>query len=225
MTTIVAWPYSIRCLPMEPRLVNQTISGGRALNGMQQVIDSDTAFWAVDVKLPRVQITQVRAYRRFLAKLGGRSNLVRVPICDPWKAFPTDGDLPGGTLLPWDDGHPWDDDIFWADETNSAPLRVTVAAGQTSFTIDATRAADTLQEGVFFNIGQRLHLVTDIEGEPDNMTVRFVPAARENHELAPLGFRPALLASLASDDSGTIDTSEPRRIEAVLTFEEHTGAV
>lgn len=86
--TIITWPSGLRVLGMNWHLAVSSGTPGRGLAGHQQIIRRENRFWQCDLALGVVDFAQVGIWQAFVDDLCGMANRIRLPVCNPFPAFP-----------------------------------------------------------------------------------------------------------------------------------------
>jgi len=200
----------------------RTKSGGETIDGREQVISSGLGRWRATVTIPLFERPRILAYRSWLIRMDGRSNLTSIGPCDCAN---------GNTIAPLIGGIPYSDGAFHTDGAgfsqggNPAFVIDPVAVGSTSIHIDLGGTTLVPVTGSFVGLGGYLYVVTGftvLPGEEGLITVlpKLRTALGENdpvewcHARAPM--------RLLTDDTGQFELTLGRfgtaTIELVEVF-------
>lgn len=161
---MLSWPRNIlapRKVMVEP--VYATVSGGRGITALEQVIASDAGYWAITLdEIPFVSAGQKQVARALSVQLGGRLGAIDVPIYDDQAPFPIVNGLPvkPGTV-PFSDGAQFSDTSEFFMDTITASVVGAVA-------LSATMMSINLSVGTFPQPGQHF----SIQGATQNRLYR-----------------------------------------------------
>lgn len=162
----------------------RTRSGGETIDGREQVISSGLGRWRATVTIPLFERPRILAYRSWLIRMDGRSNLTNIGPCDCAN---------GNVIRPLIGGIPYSpDEAFHTDGAgfsqggNPASVTTIAAIGSTTVQIDLGGTASPPVAGSFVGLGGYLYVVTSIIVLPG--------------ELATITVLPKLRTALAVDD-------------------------
>lgn len=166
----IEWPWWLKPMAANVRLEGFTTAGGRALNGDEQVVQSDAGYVrATLIEVRCLTPERIRKWREIAARLGGRAGTVSLPIWDNANAF----DL---ARVPHSDGTPFSDLSLYLSGSSSWTMSAVAAAG-------ATQAAMVggpydLSPGMWFQHGAALYLISECWKIAGVWTVKFLPRLR-----------------------------------------------
>lgn len=164
-----------------------TISGGRSLSGIEQVIANDAGFWTLTMhELTVTSEDALRVWNEIELILGGRSGTVLVPVLTNSIPYPVDGN--GDPITAYaesahSDGAYFSDGSGYAQDVISATTENSIAAravtGQFRFS-----AGGELKAGMYWGVGERAYRIKSIDssftdGSGTVYVVSFWPPARE----------------------------------------------
>lgn len=208
----LVWPRKL-LPPQQPRphyLSHMNISGPVSNTGLSDVISGDAGFWRCTYASVIVTTRdRVITWRAIAAKLQGRLNPILVPYCGAYQPLVGSPAVP----VPHDDGAFFDDGTGYVGSRTQVVLTANVAKRAVSCTVDVI-AADTLQPGQVFSLGERLYQITgvvDLTGTLKQLS--FMPPAREA-VLADIELEftnPVCRMRLVSDDAMALDLDMNRR--------------
>lgn len=209
----LVWPRKL-LPPQTPRphfLSHMNISGPVSQAGVSDVISGDAGFWrATYANIVVTARDRVITWRAIAAKLQGRLNPVLVPYCSAYQPI-----IQGLAIgpVPHDDGAYFSDGTGYVSTKTQVLLTADVPLRGVSCTVNVI-AADTLQPGQVFSLGERMYQVTDVVDVSDtSKQLWFQPPAREsvlaNTELEFTN--PVCRMRLASDDAMAIDLDLNKR--------------
>ena len=161
--TVVNWPSSLRPNhSMIPMLERNTASAGVSISGQERLVATDAGRWRYGFRVPVRNRQQVLAWRALVAQAEGRSNLIRVPICD--SQYDPARDVRSAIARTYPAGIPYSSGTFHSSGMGFAIslVNATVASfagiGATSITL--AMIGDYVPEpGHFFGDGDRLYQV------------------------------------------------------------------
>lgn len=181
--TVYAWDSALAPQQVSFSLRGMTLGGPPTLTGRNQVAQSDAGYWVARLAgVHAVVPSEIRALRALRGKLEGGAHQVRVPVFDddqaPWPAAGgraanafAEQAYSDGTLHT--DGHGFYKPAIVVATNADAALRAT----SISFTITT---AGTTAEGMFFSIGDRLHLLKELLSQSgSSRTYAIAPPLRE----------------------------------------------
>lgn len=164
MSQIYNWDHRLppRGIAFNPR--GMTASGPPSLTGRTQVWAYDAGFWVAEFPLATLDKgEQINAYRALRAKLSGGANAIRVPAFDygqaPWP-------LPGGWEANLIEDGEFSDGTLFTDGTGffeyaiEVELATAASAGASHIHVTVTTAG-TIEEGMLFSPGDRLHVIKE----------------------------------------------------------------
>ena len=208
----LVWPRKI-LQPQQPRphyLSHMNISGPVSNAGLSDVISGDAGFWRCTYASIIVTTRdRVITWRGIAAKLQGRLNPILVPYCGAYQPLVGSPSAP----VPHDDGSFFDDGTGYVGSRTQVVLTADVAKRAVSCTVDVI-AADTLQPGQVFSLGERLYQITDVVDLTGTLKqLSFMPPAREAVTAdTELEFtNPVCRMRLASDDAMALDLDMNKR--------------
>lgn len=186
----VTWPY----LSLQPNNVSvdvraYSLSGGRSLSGIEQVMMADAGYWEITLEdIPIRSNADVLRWRTIESGLGGRARTCLVPAYDRKRA-----PLPiGGGAV-------------------SASMSGAVAANEVSANIEVATGTELLP-GMHFSVAERFYRLKYVgtpSGSPPVYPVKFWPPAREAiADMAALEFDHPVCRCRLKDDHGMDSTLE-----------------
>jgi len=196
------------------------ISGPVSQAGVSDVISGDAGFWrATYASVIVTSRDRVIVWRALAAKLQGRLNPILVPYCSAYQPI-----MKGVSVssVPHDDGTTFDDGTGYAGNKTHVFLTADVPVRAVSCTVNVV-AADTIQPGQVFSLGERLYQITDIvDVSGSTKQISFLPPAREAVPAdTELEFtNPVCRMRLASDDAMAIDLDLNKRGFPTVDFVE-----
>lgn len=136
-------------------VVPATVSGGRAITAVEQVVSFDAGFWNIILdEIPLASPTQKREWRAIAAQLGGRLGLCDVPIYDtdgaPW---PIIGGKPYKRVppIPHSDGSYFSDGSGYGQPVIIATVTTTSPAGSIQVGLSVLNASQIVP-GMHFSV-------------------------------------------------------------------------
>jgi hypothetical protein len=178
--TAIRWP----CELLRPQNVSfdidsRSLAGPASVSGATQVVASEAGIWKATYGNIIVKSrAAVLTHRAIAALLEGRLGSILVPLC---KAY---GPSSGAVV---DQGYfaqvPHSDDAFFDDGTGyvgsltNVVLAANAAVRATTLNVTVTYAADDIQPGMHFSLGERLYRVRTFDASTGTMTIR--PPLRE----------------------------------------------
>lgn len=199
MPEIISWPGNLVVTDRSnPMLVSNTRSGGRALNGQEQIISPGSKVWQWQVQVPIYRQDHIRALSILLDTLDGRYGYLMMRMCDTSRITRREmGAVPfSGPGVPHSDGAYFSDDTGYALAGGSAVPVGSYNAGASSMLMAGVPATG----GVPFSINGWMYRVTSID---DDGVVSFQPPLREavstDDEIL---WKPEVIWRLATDQEG-----------------------
>lgn len=210
----ILWPRNI-LPPQQPRphyLSHMNISGPVSQAGVSDIISGDAGFWRATYG--RVIVTtpdRVKTWNAIRAILRGRLTPILVPYCG--RLYQPIVSEYSHTVVPHSDGSTFGDGTGYLGDGTKVTLAADLALRAITCTVNVI-AADTIQPGHVFSLGERLYevnAVIDLTG--NQKQISFMPPAREAVTAdTELNFtRPVCRMRLATDDAMTIDLDVNRR--------------
>lgn len=194
----ISWPGALRIVAYAPpRLENTDRSGGVTLAGGEQIIESPSARWAMQVTCIVNDPASLLAWHSLAARLRGRSGEILMPvtacITQPGGVTLTEFEGSGGGLTRFDSG------AAFVGEEHAGALLTSVGVNATVLHITTT--AD-LQVGHYLGVGDRLHFITGFSRSVDDYLVTISPWTREAYAAgAAIAFRLAVCRMRLKDPS------------------------
>ncbi len=209
-------------------------SGGRSLSNQEQIVEGPSGYTTATLTIPCNRPAKVLAMRAALA-LGRAQTWLIGPFevsRAPWFVDP----LTGGKVTRCRGDRDAARDPAWdANQDTSADLDFRLSAdaliNSTALTVQRNRGG-LLAPGMFFSIGDRLHMVTALTtvdpsepagvAAPGAIGIQFRPWLRASHAAGtPIEFgRPKGLMRLASDDTGAMELALSRFGTVTVEFTE-----
>lgn len=144
----VRWPSDVlppRKVMVDP--VYATISAGRSITGVEQIVAGDAGYWAITLdEIPCAKRVQKQVGRALSVQMNGRLGLMDVPIYDQASAPGV-----GGFLGPFGDGGTFGDGGLFETAGITASIVGAVALGAVSMSINLA-VGSTLQPGQHFSV-------------------------------------------------------------------------
>lgn len=222
----LAWPSVLVPSSEQWGLQNPSRSGGQSFSGVEQIVRSPASRWTGTLIVPCNRREKVLAMRALLAGLDGRAGTALVGPMEvsraPWFVDP----LTGGKITRCRGDRDAAKDLNWdlnRDTSADLDFRLSSPAGMnaTEITVQRNRGG-LLSPGMFFSIGDRLHMVTELNTDdptgdtgfavPGAIKLQIRPWLRADYAAGtPVEFgRPKGLMRLASDDTGAMDLALSR---------------
>lgn len=182
MTTI-RWPDDVlRPQNVSFDLDSRSLAGPASVSGATQVVASDAGIWKATFGSVIVKSRQaVLAHRAIAALLEGRLGSILVPLCRGY------GPSSGAVLsedekalfaqVPHDDDAFFDDDTGYVGSLTDVVLAADAAVRATTLHVTVNYAADDIQPGMHFSLGERLYRIRTYDAPTGAMTIR--PPLRE----------------------------------------------
>lgn len=226
----IFWPTTIlKPMAGKSKIVAATISGGRSISGLEQVVQSDAGYWRLTMAQIRIGNNEaLRTYNVIEATLQGRGGTALVPFLDchraPWPVINGVTVTSNGSQ-PWSDGTLFNDGTGWLDPVIIADMVDEVAAGATTATIRII-VGSALLAGMHWQAGERGYriqrvLSETIESADSTLySIQFWPPARD---AIPAGTSlnfddPRFLARLETDDEMDFDAELWKHGRPTLNF-------
>lgn len=194
-------------------VVGQTISGGRALGGIERVVAGEL-YWTMSVQFELRTGAHKLTYASLLARLKGRSGVISMPVgCDSRTpaALPdyklVKPVLPHSDATTFSDGQGYRSTAYHAEITGALPVRATSC----TLRVTDTPVLWPYPGMVFSLLGRPVRIETVSQLDADEFFVEFIPPLRE---AVPAG-TPAIfdgargLFRLASDDLAVMPIEGP----------------
>jgi hypothetical protein len=181
--TAIRWPDEVlRPTNVAFDLDSRSLAGPASVSGATQVVASEAGIWKatygnIVVKSRRA----VLAHRAIAALLEGRLGSILVPLCRGY------GPSSGAVLtadeealfaqVPHSDDALFDDDTGYVGSLTDVVLAADAAVRATTLMVTVNYAADDIQPGMHFSLGERLYRVRTFDADTGTMTIR--PPLRE----------------------------------------------
>ena len=225
--TIIDLPRMFGPLVSEWSINPMGVSAGEGVTGTGQVIYGQQPRWEASLTLSGFRPEQVRAWRVVKAKMRGRVNILRVPLCDmhrtSWRQL-------GITVPHPDPGIPHSDGTLHSDGTGYARelyffAPAALEPGDDSIVFDAGDVRGALIPGQWFSHDDWPYLVTGIFDEAGGLTrYTFEPPLRR---AIPAGgiikLAATALMAFTKDDEGKMSLDLGKRGTAVINLIEWTN--
>lgn len=218
----IVWPRKI-LPPQQPRphfLSHMNISGPVSQAGLSDVVSGDAGFWRASYGSIVVNNPQrVKVWRAIASILQGRLNPILVPYCRSYQPIVDGYD---GTPIPHDSGAFFDTGAGYVASGTQVILSADLPEHAVFATVNVI-AADTLEPGQVFSLGERLYEINGVtDGAGTLKTISFMPPTREAvFADTELNFTsPVCRMRLAIDDAMQIDLDMNRRGFPSLDFVE-----
>lgn len=179
MTTI-RWP----CEVLRPQNVafdidSRSLAGPASVSGASQVVSSEAGIWKATYGNIIVKSRNaVLAHRAIAALLEGRLGTILVPLCRAYG--PSSGavaDQSAFAQVPHSDDALFDDDAGYVGSLTNVVLAADAVVRATTLMVTVNYAADDIQPGMHFSIGERLYRVRTFDADTGTMIIR--PPLRE----------------------------------------------
>ncbi|NTI22373.1 hypothetical protein G6M87_10940 [Rhizobium rhizogenes] len=218
----LVWPRNI-LPPQTPRphfLSHMNISGPVSNTGEADIISGDAGFWRASYNSIVVNNAQrVKVWRAIRALLQGRLNPILVPYCHKYQPLVAEYSR---AIIPHDSGAYFDTGAGYVASGTQVLLVADIPEHGVSATVNVI-AADTLEPGQVFSLGERLFEITKVTELTGTLkAISFMPPAREAVRAdTELNFTsPVCRMRLATDDAMLIDLDLNRRAFPSLDFVE-----
>lgn len=213
---LLAWP-SVLVPSSERWNVNTGASrgGGRGLTNVEQAVALPSGFATASLTIPCMTRAANLAIRALLAGLDGRAGSVLVGPNETSRA-PWNVDFVGGKITYGRAAHR--PNVYMGDSSPILNFSLGGDAKMNATGITILRArGGVLEPGMVFSIGDRLHVIVDLQGETGTpgqqgspgttMTAAIRPWLRADHGAGtPIEFgRPLGTMRLATDDTGALE--------------------
>lgn len=178
--TAIRWP----CEVLRPQNVafdidSRSLAGPASVSGATQVVASDAGIWKATYGNIIVKSRNaVLAHRAIAALLEGRLGTILVPLCRAYG--PSSGAVSDQSFfarVPHSDDAYFDDDTGYVGSLTDVVLAADAAVRATALTVTVNYAADDIQPGMHFSLGERLYRVRTFDSSTGTMTIR--PPLRE----------------------------------------------
>lgn len=151
--TALTWPSLARIARWSFHLQNQDRSGGLALNGTEQIIDSQSGRWMAELEVVIAGNAAFLQWEAFLAEMRGRVGTVKVPARQGRRAsWPVDSTT-GAILSPRRVRQAELDGTIYADPAIPTASAITATASG-SASINATAISIAVTQGEIVQAGQ-----------------------------------------------------------------------
>jgi hypothetical protein len=179
----IRWPDEVlRPQNVSFDLDSRSLAGPASVSGATQVISSDAGLWKATLGEIIVKSRQaVLAHRAIAALLEGRLGSILIPLCRGY------GPSSGAVLtadeealfaeIPHSDDAFFDDDTGYVGSLTDVVLAADAAVRATTLMVTVNYAADDIQPGQHFSIGERLYRIRTFDATTGTMTIR--PPLRE----------------------------------------------
>ncbi len=175
--TAIYWPSALRLTAAAPpRLEMMDRSGGPALGGGEQITESPTGRWVMQVTTVIRDRATLLAWHALAASLRGRGGEILMPVAScltqPGTLTTTAFVEAGGATTFFDDG------FGFVEEGTPALLSATAPLNST--TLDVTTAA-ALAPGHYIGLADRLHLIAEVTPLDGAQRLTITPWTRAAH--------------------------------------------
>ncbi|MER9135112.1 hypothetical protein NKI20_02215 [Mesorhizobium sp. M0830] len=179
----IRWPEEVlRPTNVSFDLDSRSLAGPASVSGATQVVASDAGIWKATFGNVVVKSRQaVLAHRAIAALLEGRLGSILIPLCRGY------GPSSGAVLsadeealfaeVPHSDDALFDDGTGYVGSLTNVVAAANAAVRATTITATVTYAADSIQPGQHFSIGERLYRIRTYDAGTGVMTIR--PPLRE----------------------------------------------
>ena len=197
MPTVIPWPFPLYSGEAGLNLDSFTRTPGRTLSGLRPVVGTAVQLWSFRMNMNTLNPNIVRQYRAAVATARGEEVRFRVRVRDQYAPPPNEAGLPGRISVFHSNGTPFSTGAGYRHSGIEIPLTLTRGARTVRV---PDEALPFLTRGVYFGLGDDLHIVTRISGGE----MEFEPAARRNHDGELLNLRPHLIARFAERETGQL---------------------
>lgn len=222
----IRWPCSVlRAQNIAVDLDSRTLAGPASVSGATQVVSSDAGIFKVTLGGVVVKTRQqVLVHRAIAALLEGRLGSILIPICRAYgpssNAILMDDQEALFNPVPHSDDSYFDDDTGYVGSLTDVVLAADAAVRATTLNVTVNYAADDIQPGEHFSLGERLYRIRSYDADTGVMTIR--PPLRE---AVPAGDElnfddPVVRCRLASDDGMDLELSLRRFATPTIQFVE-----
>lgn len=182
MTTI-RWPDDVlRPQNVSFDLDSRSLAGPASVSGATQVVASDAGIWKATFGSVVVKSRQaVLAHRAIAALLEGRLGSILVPLCRSYGpssgAVMSEDEKALFAQVPHGDDSFFDDGTGYVGSLTNVVLAANAAVRATTLMVTVNYAADDIQPGEHFSLGERLYRIRTYDATTGAMTIR--PPLRE----------------------------------------------
>jgi hypothetical protein len=167
----------------DPHLMQNTRSGGMALDGGEQVLSPLSSRWEWSISIPVVTEAHARSMRVFRTKAKGNFNYLRIPLCDKYRITRKQVGAQGpDESVPFSDGSYFSDGSGYALVEPTSPVLVAAVEGAETIVIEAAPLNGAMTAGVFISINDWLYHIDEwVEDEADDtrLILTISPPLRE----------------------------------------------
>lgn len=154
------WPFLLMPSQVTWQHSGASYTGGRNLNGGQQVVRSDAGFWRASWSGPVYGEDRTLAYRAMMAQLEGMAGEIEVPCITSWRPYDKNGRMLSAAAAASVSGRSLFNHAGWA---LTEPVFMTVRDGALAGVMRLTirhPEVQGLRPGHYFGIGNRLYIVS-----------------------------------------------------------------
>lgn len=179
----IRWPDEVlRPQNVSFDLDSRSLAGPASVSGATQVVASDAGIWKATFGSVIVKSRQaVLVHRALAALLEGRLGSILVPLCRAYgpssDAVLTDDEELLFAEVPHSDDAFFDDDTGYVGSLTDVVLAANAAVRATTLVVTVNYAADDIQPGMHFSLGERLYRIRTYDSTTGVMTIR--PPLRE----------------------------------------------
>lgn len=223
MATIVDFPATLTPQAVTIHDVRLSRSGGRSMAGAEQIVETDAGYWRMSLVLDIRRTTNILLWRALRTKLRGRANTLR---CGPFDCGRSPGRLELGpshvTEARHSDLAPFSDDTPYVSTMTSGLLSAAAVIRATTITVAVSGAVSRIEAGVYFSIGDRMHIIEEATVAGGTATLTFWPGLRAPYDAGtPVEFdHPRGLWKPVDDDTGLLALQMLRQSQVQLDLVE-----
>ncbi|TIN83097.1 hypothetical protein [Mesorhizobium sp.] len=176
--TAIRWPEEV----LRPQNVSfdidsRSLAGPTSVSGATQVVSSDAGIWKATFGSIVVKSRgAVLAHRAIAALMEGRLGSILVPLCRGYgpssSAVLTEDEKALFAQVPHSDDAYFDDDTGYVGSLTDVVLSADAAVRATTLMVTVNYAADDIQPGMHFSLGERLYRVRTFDADTGTMTIR-----------------------------------------------------
>lgn len=222
-TPIIDWPSNLRASDRsDPILIPMNRSGGRSINGMEQIISPLSSAWTWRAVFPIRNVGAARSLRVARSKLKGRLNFLRVHVCDRYRINRREiGAWSELDVESYSDTAYFDDGSGFALAQPSAPVMALAPALSHTVTVRASDFGGAMTAGVYFSIDNWLYHVDAWELVDDTYELTISPPLRAAVTTAMVAdFDARSIWKVTDDQAGSVDFASGRFGAVTLVLEE-----
>lgn len=214
---ILDWPATLTPQDVQILPPRRTAGLSRSLSGFTQAVPVIRPPFGLTLTFGNLFGDEVLAWRALIAGLEGRANCVRVPVFDLWFRASQEQLHAGGAAH--SDGTAFSDGALYLTD-DLVGVTVTGVQGQRNISVDFGDYGQLLQAGLYFGLGEHLHIAQAVWWTGSVATIRCSPTLRQDYADAPLRLKPTVIARQTSDDGGALTLIRGRYGAPTLQLEE-----